>query len=313
MGCIVEPQVFTDVSVFGSLLGWDLGFRPLSSGDTRIEASAVVGEHVTVTRLDLSLRYHQLGVPPPGTLWFGVPISPMRDWFGRPYQSESVLPFNQASGIDGVSDEGFRAMTLSISRAFLIDVASSCRIEVPASLLEPSADTLLQNSNAVRRLRARLTHIMSFGPYGPEWMSDVTLDLLRAASTHLALKGGGSGSLPSSQALAKALDFIREHRRSPIGVQDLCGELGIAARTMNRAFNERFGVGPKAYLKRQRLAGARSELLHSPSTAVISDVANRWGFWHLGQFAKDYRTLFGELPSETRRLHWVLPESQGTR
>ena len=42
MGCIVEPQVFTDVSVFGSLLGWDLGVRPLSSGDPRIEASAVV-------------------------------------------------------------------------------------------------------------------------------------------------------------------------------------------------------------------------------------------------------------------------------
>jgi hypothetical protein len=31
----------------------------------------------------------------------------------------------------------------------------------------------------------------------------------------------------------------------------------------------------------------------------VSAVANRWGFWHLGQLAADYRNLFDELPSET--------------
>jgi AraC family ethanolamine operon transcriptional activator len=31
----------------------------------------------------------------------------------------------------------------------------------------------------------------------------------------------------------------------------------------------------------------------------IADVANDWGFWHMGQFAKDYRRMFGELPSDT--------------
>ncbi|WP_338353092.1 hypothetical protein [Thalassolituus oleivorans] len=28
-------------------------------------------------------------------------------------------------------------------------------------------------------------------------------------------------------------------------------------------------------------------------------VAANWGFWHPGQFAKDYKQLFGENPSET--------------
>ena len=36
-----------------------------------------------------------------------------------------------------------------------------------------------------------------------------------------------------------------------------------------------------------------------PSTTRVTDVANEWGFWHLGQFAADYRRHFGELPSET--------------
>ena len=32
---------------------------------------------------------------------------------------------------------------------------------------------------------------------------------------------------------------------------------------------------------------------------TISDAANAWGYWHLGQFAADFRNMFGELPSKT--------------
>jgi len=34
---------------------------------------------------------------------------------------------------------------------------------------------------------------------------------------------------------------------------------------------------------------------------LVTDVANSWGFWHMGQFAADFRRQFGELPSETVR------------
>jgi AraC family ethanolamine operon transcriptional activator len=31
----------------------------------------------------------------------------------------------------------------------------------------------------------------------------------------------------------------------------------------------------------------------------VHEIARRWGFWHIGEFAADYRRLFGELPSQT--------------
>jgi transcriptional regulator GlxA family with amidase domain len=31
----------------------------------------------------------------------------------------------------------------------------------------------------------------------------------------------------------------------------------------------------------------------------VKEVGLAHGFWHLGRFAKDYRSLFGEFPSET--------------
>jgi AraC family ethanolamine operon transcriptional activator len=47
------------------------------------------------------------------------------------------------------------------------------------------------------------------------------------------------------------------------------------------------------------LAGIREELRRSGPPVKVHHVANRWGFWHMGQFARDYQRQFGELPSET--------------
>ena len=33
----------------------------------------------------------------------------------------------------------------------------------------------------------------------------------------------------------------------------------------------------------------------------IAAIAARWGFWHMGQFSRDYKQQFGELPSVTLR------------
>jgi AraC-like DNA-binding protein len=90
----------------------------------------------------------------------------------------------------------------------------------------------------------------------------------------------------------------------------LCRIARAGERTLDNAFMERFGLSPALYMKIQRLNGARHDLSreHEPSMS-ITDVANKWGFWHLGQFARDYRSWFCELPSATykRRHHTAAP------
>jgi len=50
-----------------------------------------------------------------------------------------------------------------------------------------------------------------------------------------------------------------------------------------------------------RLNGVRRQLGRVAPDIPITDVANSWGYWHMGQFAADYRKHFGELPSVTRQ------------
>lgn len=59
-------------------------------------------------------------------------------------------------------------------------------------------------------------------------------------------------------------------------------------------------MGPMAYIKLHRLHGIRRELLTAdPRAVTIGGLALRWGFLNAGHFARDYRRLFGELPSQT--------------
>ena len=82
----------------------------------------------------------------------------------------------------------------------------------------------------------------------------------------------------------------------------LCKLSGMSERSLQYAFRDKFGLSPKAYLQSHRLNRVRKMLRTAdPASVMIADLANEWGFWHMGQFAKDYRQVYGELPSETLR------------
>jgi AraC family ethanolamine operon transcriptional activator len=62
-------------------------------------------------------------------------------------------------------------------------------------------------------------------------------------------------------------------------------------------------MNPKAYINAVRLNAVHKQLrVAKAGNLFVADAANAWGFWHMGQFAADYRKLFGENPSQTLKL-----------
>lgn len=102
--------------------------------------------------------------------------------------------------------------------------------------------------------------------------------------------------------IKRAEEILLDNLDRPLSILDLCQELHISERTLRYGFQECFGLGPATYLKIQRLNGVRRQLKASAGKGItVSAIALQWGFWHMGQFAKDYKKMFGECPSATLR------------
>jgi AraC family ethanolamine operon transcriptional activator len=96
----------------------------------------------------------------------------------------------------------------------------------------------------------------------------------------------------------RAEAFVHAHEAGAPTVAELCQATGACRRTLQAAFVDVLGIGPSRYLRALRLNRVRADLKRDG--ASVSEVAVRWGFWHLGRFSADYRAMFGELPSQTR-------------
>ena len=136
-------------------------------------------------------------------------------------------------------------------------------------------------------------------------MKFLTQELPRQIVTAIAVgrERCPAAACPKRQtALARAEEYIELHASCDIKIRDICRAARVSERTLQYAFLERYGIGPKEFLKVVRLNRVRRQLRSAdPQGTKVADVANASGFWHLGQFAADYRQRFEELPSETLR------------
>ena len=101
--------------------------------------------------------------------------------------------------------------------------------------------------------------------------------------------------------IRRAKAYLESTGEPSVRIDALCLAACTSLSRLERAFREAFGVSPRHFLMVRRLAAVRRELLRGRAQTSITEVATRWGFFHLGRFSQDYRELFFELPSQTLR------------
>ncbi len=290
---------------------WDINFRLLGAGAGRGKVEAVATRRAIVQRNRLGWKLHQRGASPSGSCTFGLGVDAGQDlpWCGQHARDDWLLLFPVNGEYDSVSDESFHGYTLTFDEGLVRETAH---------LLGGPSDVELASSTGVfnmgrqraAALREMVRGIMRTARSRPDGEftealaraieQDLLLEIFRAFADGHPAKPPMSGL--RSLAVRRSIEFIEQVGGRPVTVQELCKVSGVSWRTLDYAFKDRFGVSPKKYLTVLRLNLAHQDLLASrPGESRVGRIGARWGFWHMSRFARDYRRLFGELPSETLR------------
>ncbi len=286
---------------------WKLEFRQLDRGFFHGDILQIRHGSILLSRFSVNRRLEIRAAPPEGFRNFGIPVKVPQPfvWRGRVLQQQTIQVYHSHDDYEAIVPPNFTTFVLSISEDVLGELGQTLKLPVPWEL-SGRPDVVNANPAALQAFHQTLQQVSRLLALSEQmnWSDELEFEIpqqfLSLLSSVEPVKTRPSPR-QRARALKHAVAYIKDHFTvDPLSVRELYQVAGVSKRTLEYAFLEHFGVSPKAYLQAYRLNGVRKGLRElDPKTIKIADIANHWGFWHMGHFANDYRTLFGELPSET--------------
>lgn len=99
--------------------------------------------------------------------------------------------------------------------------------------------------------------------------------------------------------LDRVCDFALSRLENGITLTEMEREAGMSRRNLQYAFAEHFDCTPSDWIRKQRLAQARTRLLNAQPGDTVTSIALSLGFAKPSAFSRRYQEMYEELPSET--------------
>ncbi|WP_348527814.1 helix-turn-helix domain-containing protein [Mesorhizobium sp.] len=294
-----------------NLQGWHQTYDQLASGSFVGGLTELCLDHMQVFVETTSHTLRQTCEVQKDAYWFGIPTRGVgAGRIDAQMIGSDALAF-RPGGIE------FELLTSSGYEIFGVVVKGDALRRYAAQVEQVSLADALPDKEVVsigadrkERLCASLRALLERSAASGAPLSRSACDSLQAAVLASLFD---AGALPAScgqmampvrarrqSIVSEARDYVLAHRDRAVGVPELCERLHVSRRTLQYCFQDVLGMAPAHYVRALRLNGARRDLCNaSRDSRSVQDVATAWGFWHLSQFATDYRKLFGMRPSDT--------------
>lgn len=289
---------------------------PLASPRSPFEARYLridLGDGASVETGDLSIPHLTRAQFRKGIYQVGLIAgeSPGLSWNGHAMDRSTALLFHGGSefqatapGIDhwvGITfpEERLREVVVALTRRELDSTPENCRTTRLDDGVRDALGEILHRAVEV----ARADGAAFDAPEARRALSQSLLSTVARALDHLPRRPPDRERtlLSHSRIVGTAEECMRVRLGEPLYVADLCLATGASERTLRSAFGNVYGMGPNRLLKLRRINQVRRELEHGGEHTLVSEVAQRHGFWDLGRFAGDYKRVVGESPSQTLR------------
>ncbi|MEN0139011.1 MAG: AraC family transcriptional regulator [Rhodococcus sp. (in: high G+C Gram-positive bacteria)] len=179
-------------------------------------------------------------------------------------------------------------------------VDGSIRFDLQFDLASPSGKTLMATTEFLHEQLSHPGGLAAMPVALREFESALMTEMLMTIPSQITVWLQGKPPRTRRTKILEIAEYIEEHPADNLTTADLAAMAGTNARALQAGFQEVVGMSPRAYVRGVRLDRIRLEL-ESGTHGSVTDVATRWGFFHAGRFAQQYRARFGVLPSDTSR------------
>lgn len=298
-----QSMTFESIQGFSSAavaMGWQLDFTPIDRGESAATLDIASGKNSLLMQTAFDGRVYQRGDAPRQAITFGMIDMPERSihWKGFKVNNDDLLVFGEGKEFESVSPEAFKCYTLSFNEPHLQSIANSMKLDLPSNILSNGSPIKLTPEN---RRSIRKTIAATLQPASPNPLSLLEDELpfqlilgLQSSTTN----SDRSSILDREICRKRAEDYIHQHMDEHIPVTRLVEVAGTSWKTLVRAFQEYYGLSPKQFMRSLKLHRVYADLSAAQPEQKVNAIANRWGYWHMGDFAKDFRRQYGCLPSD---------------
>jgi AraC-like DNA-binding protein len=310
----VNPAVFSlsklDLNHFNKIAqDWKIDFIQFMPGMFSANLAQYLSDDFQLAYAKFNKTVKQEGISPEGVWTFAFVNEIKIYWRNYKVQPESIIIYAPGSEINVVSDANFEVMTFSISEDYLLEIAKELKMEEFFYSLR-SIDLMVTKNLLWDELRKTIfneinNQMQNLNPESDRvFKKSFTKKLLVLLKDSTVSNDKVSGK-KRLKLLHDAEYFINQHITEPITVIDVASYLNVSERTLLYAFKNRFEIGPKGFTKVLKLNHVHHALHERKDISSIASIARDSGFWHMGQFYKDYKKFFGELPSDTFKKNFL--------
>jgi AraC-like DNA-binding protein len=306
---VLIRKVFSDFEQLQSAAKkWNLDFRQLDPGKLEGEVMILDSTAVQLGTVHFNRQLEQRGNTPKDYRTFAIPADYRQyfKWRDFKIRGNHFMLFPESGEIDAINYPGFKVFTFSLHKNLIQELNNQNRSSIP---VPKSPEVLELSSHNMANLRQSASYLFKKAEENPRaiekpvfrrlMLQEIPLLLLSSMRSPVS-KPDSKKSRIRDIALKKATAYLNTCTTEFPTVYELCLIAGASQRTIEYAFKEKFGLTPQGYIKMQRLNKIHHALLKAdPAKEKVMNIAHRSGITHFGQFAADYKNMFGVLPSVT--------------
>jgi len=293
-----------------ALRHWHIDVRQLASQSLKGQLSRIDFDRISLTKLAVNCQIEIDAHKSSNGLWFmtlGANQEGPHFSQGTPVAPDCIFGCDPQKPVHFVSaSQGTQLLILEIDQVCLAKQFMDKNLPFSGGLL--ASDMIVPEAAQMTAYTSYLQQIFNLLHYQPAMLSNsarveaIQANLIASLVTIVSEPREAAPPRPLYRAdiveAARAYMNLNIHR--PISLDQLSKAVCASRRSLIYAFQDIYGMGPITYLKYLRLNHVRAALRKGkPEYETVTNIASRWGFRSLGHFARDYRLMFGESPSET--------------